>query len=250
MPVRFTEDDTESNECLIEHQPSEKKSQSKQWSFLIASFAILAVIGIMELIMLAVIFEQSRPPHHPKLLGELNHLVPNFPTQQVLFRTDASATIQDGDEESKTKVRENWLSYMPRGNGFIEVNNSEKYILPGPISYKGKDTYAVAVFHQLHCLYAVMDMFNNLTTPGSVTNMDATHNIGMNISADEKGHIQHCFRYLRQSILCCGDTTLEGGIPGSHSNGTDGTGAVHVCKDLEAIKEWAEERRLSDTKHP
>lgn len=38
------------------------------------------------------------------------------------------------------------------GNGFIEVNNTEKYILPGPISYKGKDTYAVAVFHQLHCL--------------------------------------------------------------------------------------------------
>lgn len=83
MPVRFTEDDAESKECLIEHQPREKKSQSKQWSFLIASFAILAVIGIMELIMLAVIFEQSRPPNHPKLLGELNHLVPNCEYDQV-----------------------------------------------------------------------------------------------------------------------------------------------------------------------
>ncbi|KAL7908405.1 hypothetical protein GGI35DRAFT_61062 [Trichoderma velutinum] len=153
MPVRFTEDDNESNECLIEQQPREKKTQSKQWSFLIASFAILAVIAIMELIVLAVILEQSRSPNRPQiLLGELNHLVPNFSTQQVLFRTDSLATIEHGDEESRNKTRENWLSYMPRGNGFIDVNSTEKYILPGPILYEGKHTYSMAVFHQLHCL--------------------------------------------------------------------------------------------------
>lgn len=77
MPVRFTEDDIESKECLIEHQLSDKKSQSKRWSFLIASIAILAIVGMIELILLAVIFEQSQSTSRPqRLLGELNHLVP------------------------------------------------------------------------------------------------------------------------------------------------------------------------------
>ncbi|KAL6692362.1 hypothetical protein J3F84DRAFT_383795 [Trichoderma pleuroticola] len=251
MPVRFTGDDAEFNECLIEHQPSEKKSQSKKWSFLVASFAILAVIGILELIMLAVIFEQSHSASHPQLLlGELNHLVPNFPIQQVLFRADLPATVQRGNGESRDKVREYWLSYMPRGNGFIDVNNTEKYILPDPIPYEEKHTYSMAVFHQLHCLYIIMDMYNNLTIPGSAMNTDATHNAGLNISDDANGHVQHCFRYLRQSLMCCGDTTLEGKIPNSNINGTDGTGAVHICKDYEAIREWAEETRLTDLKHP
>ncbi|KAL6797258.1 hypothetical protein GGI42DRAFT_330393 [Trichoderma sp. SZMC 28013] len=251
MPVRFTEDDIESKECLIEHQLSDKKSQSKRWSFLIASIAILAIVGMIELILLAVIFEQSQSTSRPqRLLGELNHLVPEFPIQQVLFRADLSATVQRGDEGSRDKVRENWLSYMPRGNGFIDVNNTEKYILPGPIPYEGKDTYSVAVFHQLHCLYIIMDMYNNLTIPGSAMNTDATYNAGLSISDDANGHVQHCFRYLRQSITCCGDTTLEGKIPNSNIDGTDGTGAVHVCKDYEAIREWAEENRLDDRKHP
>lgn len=61
-------------------------------------------------------------------------------------------------------------------------------------------------------------------------------------------HIAHCFRYLRQSILCCGDTALEGQNPNSQVPGTDGTGAVHMCKDFDAILAWADMRRIVDSK--
>ncbi|KAL7809298.1 hypothetical protein V8C26DRAFT_412231 [Trichoderma gracile] len=244
MPVSSIEDESESREFLIEHRPAEKKTP-RQWSFLLASLAILAVIGMIELIVLAIIFGQLRSQNHIQpLLSELNHLVPAFPTRQVLFRTDPSATVNQQDKDSRNKTRENWLSYMPRGNGFIDVNHTDRYILPEPISFKGKQAYSIAVFHQLHCLYAIMDMYNNLTSPA----LKAQANL--NISEDSHGHINHCFRYLRQSLVCCGDTALEGQIPNSNISGTDGTGAVHVCKDFEAIRSWAEENRLDDRKHP
>jgi glyoxylase-like metal-dependent hydrolase (beta-lactamase superfamily II) len=60
-------------------------------------------------------------------------------------------------------------------------------------------------------------------------------------------HTDHCFRYLRQSIVCCGDTALEGQNPKAPIPDTDGTGAVHLCKDFERLKRWAEERRVVDT---
>ncbi|KAL7929242.1 hypothetical protein V8C35DRAFT_315892 [Trichoderma chlorosporum] len=73
-----------------------------------------------------------------------------------------------------------------------------------------------------------MDMYNNLTIASSTMDMDSSHYTALNMTADSHGHIQHCFRYLRQSLMCCGDTALEGQIPNSNISGTDGTGAVHV----------------------
>lgn len=61
-------------------------------------------------------------------------------------------------------------------------------------------------------------------------------------------HIDHCFRYLRQSILCCGDTALEGQNPLHSYPGTAGTGAVHICKNWPELYLWAEERRSNDGK--
>lgn len=62
-------------------------------------------------------------------------------------------------------------------------------------------------------------------------------------------HVDHCFQYLRQSLLCCGDTALEGQDPRTDKPGTDGTGAVHVCKEFDGIMAWADSRRLVDAKH-
>ncbi len=72
----------------------------------------------------------------------------------------------------------------------------------------------------------------------------------MKIKNGAHGHVDHCFRYLRQSILCCGDTALEGQDPDNHVlPATDGTGAVHVCKDYDAIRSWADEHRFMDSRN-
>lgn len=59
-----------------------------------------------------------------------------------------------------------------------------------------------------------------------------------------------CFDYLRQSLMCCGDTALEGGSePESFPEGivgTDGWGVQHVCKTYADINVFANEHRAFD----
>ncbi len=62
-----------------------------------------------------------------------------------------------------------------------------------------------------------------------------------------KRHADHCFRYLRQTIVCCADTALEGQDPRAPTVDADGTGATHLCKDFEMVKAWAEDRRMDDS---
>ncbi|KAJ5413281.1 hypothetical protein N7465_005586 [Penicillium sp. CMV-2018d] len=240
-----------SNEFLMDPRFYKQKGSKKRWSFLKSSIVFLGlIIGIIELVVLGLFFVQiSWQYRQPPLLGELNNLVPEFPVHQVLFRQDPSATIDHQNEDSRNATRDNWLSYIPRGNGFINVNDSERYTLPDPIPFKENHAYSIAVFHQLHCLYAIMDVYNQLSSPASELPRDSTHEHNYHSHQHSHNHVDHCFRYLRQSLLCCGDTALEGQDPNTDTQGTDGTGAVHMCKDYDAIRDWAERNRIVDTKH-
>jgi Mycotoxin biosynthesis protein UstYa len=132
------------------------------------------------------------------------------------------------------------------------------YTLPGPIKALGQDTYSLAVFHQLHCLvsptrklFIILAAFSNFY---QYSIMRVYEESPASPTAESHGppahhsHIDHCFRYLRQSLLCCGDTALEGQDSATTLPGTDGTGAVHMCKDHDEILRWAESRRVVDHK--
>jgi hypothetical protein len=96
-----------------------------------------------------------------------------------------------------------------------------------------------------------MDVYNDLSIPsGHRRREPSQHDHDHKENPHRHNHVDHCFRYLRQSLLCCGDTALEGQNPNTNTLGTDGTGAVHVCKDYGAIRSWAEGNRLVDSKHP
>jgi hypothetical protein len=63
--------------------------------------------------------------------------------------------------------------------------------------------------------------------------------------AEATRHVTHCFDYLRQSVLCAGDSALEGKSETVHGM-TDGWGNEHVCRSVSAQKKWIVENRLSD----
>lgn len=52
-------------------------------------------------------------------------------------------------------------------------------------------------------------------------------------------HIIHCFDYLRQSIMCAADSTLERMDPKTVT--TDGWGTTHQCHDYDALFKWSED---------
>lgn len=57
-------------------------------------------------------------------------------------------------------------------------------------------------------------------------------------------HLNHCWDYLRQTIMCNADVTLEWRKYGEPV-GT-GWGYQHQCKDWDAIIAWAEKYRYSN----
>ena len=60
-------------------------------------------------------------------------------------------------------------------------------------------------------------------------------------------HAEHCFDYLRQSILCHGDTTLEKTHPkGETKYGRNqfGWGDIHLWRSYQAIEEFAFENTV------
>ena len=152
------------------------------------------------------------------------------------------------------------LTYvMLEGNGMLRIDNHKDYpSLTDPFFAEDDPNhesprYQASWVHQLHCLVC-----NSLTLPESTNFMqqffvmkeyhrilhhgpdgteyyiDPTHN---------HYHASHCFNYLRQSIMCYADPTLEGVVDGGP---LDGSGQRHVCKDREELLAWYEERRVSD----
>ncbi|KAH6855449.1 hypothetical protein B0I37DRAFT_56413 [Chaetomium sp. MPI-CAGE-AT-0009] len=260
MPYPFPKDDSfeESSDSLIEHVPHLKKRADRicHRSLLLISLVAFAIaVAMIEMVVLETIFVHlSSHDQSPQLSSELNKLVPDCRLSSSICLFRASFEF---DQCLHDETRDDWLSYFPRGNGFIAVNNTDNYTLPDPILFRGQNAYSIAVFHQLHCLYTIMDVYSDMSIPSGHRRRQHAHNHEHHSHQDEDqgnthrhNHVDHCFRYLRQSLLCCGDTALEGQDPNANTLGTDGTGAVHVCKDYDAIRSWADGHRLVDSKHP
>ncbi|KAL1599896.1 hypothetical protein SLS60_007701 [Paraconiothyrium brasiliense] len=84
------------------------------------------------------------------------------------------------------------------------------------------------VFHQLHCLNLIRKRLN----PEYYVN-------------DTHVHVEHCLDQLRQALMCSADTAT---IPWTWSKGQGRTIAdartTHTCRDYDAIREWAKERKV------
>ena len=81
------------------------------------------------------------------------------------------------------------------------------------------------MLHQLHCL--------DVVRVGMATNRTGfTH------------HVEHCVRYLRQTVLCAADVTLEPAYraekEGAWMWAADGIGSVHRCRDWTAVRRYLE----------
>ncbi|KAF2167577.1 hypothetical protein M409DRAFT_54169 [Zasmidium cellare ATCC 36951] len=82
----------------------------------------------------------------------------------------------------------------------------------------GNVTYSISMYHALNCLATIRDEMYH----GNVAQVDGSDDSTSN-----------CFEYIRQSIMCAADLTLEEG---------DGWGQMHMCKDqnevMSFVGEW------------
>lgn len=77
-------------------------------------------------------------------------LVNLVPKTTVVFSEKAGLMKPPNDENRKS-----WDALIPIGRGFVNISDAEAEtydLKPGISTASGVDRYAVAMFHQLHCL--------------------------------------------------------------------------------------------------
>ncbi|KAK1856289.1 hypothetical protein CCHR01_01037 [Colletotrichum chrysophilum] len=80
-----------------------------------------------------------------------------------------------------------------------------------------------------------------LAVNGTLMGADATpESRAWNHTQD--GHLDHCFDYLRQSLMCFADPTLEE----SPVHKEPGWNATHACNDWDRLFDWAKTNRYDD----
>ncbi|KAF3767315.1 hypothetical protein M406DRAFT_355532 [Cryphonectria parasitica EP155] len=126
------------------------------------------------------------------------------------------------DPEVDTATAEAWDSIVPLGQGTVQFP-------PHSAQF-----HTLSVVHQLHCLWALHHSYYTALHRGNGGEDTAL------------GHVRHCFDYLRQSLTCAADMTLE---PIDHTlGGVTGWGNPRLCRDYSAVAAWAREHRANNLK--
>lgn len=121
---------------------------------------------------------------------------------------------------------DDWASNIPPDSGYVDLGPDHKM-------------YSISMYHQLHCLDVMRHGFaaakvKMLVWPGNGTRVEH--------------HVVHCLNYLREMILCAGDTTLEPSdgftiIAGKKYYGATGMDVVHRCRDWTQIRSFVDANR-------
>lgn len=131
----------------------------------------------------------------------------------------------------------------------IQIDDPENYGLhPGLPLYSNKNPpnavrkkYALSVFHQLHCLKMIREEY---ITHTGMSESHSGHD-GQTNADHYMRHLEHCFDYLRQSAMCCADTTVEWASPNAGPTQKpliDGWDIPHrQCKDWDRVLEFISE---------
>ncbi|EXJ76932.1 hypothetical protein A1O3_10089 [Capronia epimyces CBS 606.96] len=167
--------------------------------------------------------------------GDINGLYKTVSHTYTFLKPEAEKFIPNmTTNEDRMTVRRNWDLLMPLGSGSVAIPEYRDHPLLGdPITddpIRSGPIFEASWTHALHCLYYSVDSYHQLIVNGRS-------------DFDNPVHATHCFEYLRNSILCNLDMTLEG----SMSTPADkDKGQPHVCRNRQEAIDWIEARRLDD----
>ncbi|KAM0806643.1 putative Tat pathway signal sequence [Seiridium cardinale] len=229
------DEDCRENEPLYNHDGNLSSLGRHSWfpkSKLITTItALLAAVAFAVSIALA-------------LQGQANDSNPNnlrFPRE--VKRIERLREIDPG------VVNDTW-DCLPNQNGLVYLDPEKEGLgLHGLPSGDGKENlFGVGWMHQMYCLALFRNSLYSLMYDGSVSpwgQFERQNELG---EPGLQAHIEDCFDYLRQKVLCAGDMTLEGAAASSDpdplggSHHIDGFGTTMTCLEKFELGKWAEDR--------
>ncbi|KAL3417365.1 hypothetical protein PVAG01_11365 [Phlyctema vagabunda] len=237
-------------ETELEGQQEDSYSTTRRFWIRTIGFSA-GIITAVAMILISVSQYYRREDFRASLAQELNGLVPQFSTHLVTFEPDHRfEPNRDPADDGQASLKA-WMGLIPKGAGTINTTvykDPDRYNLPPEVPLPGHHgIYSISVMHQMHCLHSIMSAYVTLSKNETMRQQDPYFD-ELNLKAF---HIDHCFDYLRQSLMCCGDTALEGkgeSFP-PEIIGIDGWGGKHVCKSYDEIFTWTEDNRAVDYQH-
>ncbi|KAF2633568.1 hypothetical protein BU25DRAFT_427067 [Macroventuria anomochaeta] len=188
--------------------------------------------------------------HQYEFAGDITGFAPEFSQQVITFRPNPIFAPENASEFWNKDVQQAWLNIVPEGLGYVEIKDPTRHDnLPQPIhDYVNNTVFTTSMTHQLHCLYTILNAYNTMSVV-----LDSPF-LKVN-PIQQPWHVNHCFEYIRQAIMCAGDVALEGAATtfplssnGEDQGGSDGWDAKHVCKDYSQITKYLEDKTINHVK--
>ncbi|EAT79712.1 hypothetical protein SNOG_12912 [Parastagonospora nodorum SN15] len=132
------------------------------------------------------------------------------------------------------------LGYFIRGDSG-HLSHREIFANGGFIKNPSNESAALGVsfYHQLHCLHMLqLQYFKTKHELAILRNNSVENTLIDTVGQQNVVHLEHCFDYMVQSILCAADTNLE--PPDPILDETNGYGFERSCRDHKGIHNWME----------
>ncbi|ETR96957.1 hypothetical protein M419DRAFT_92860 [Trichoderma reesei RUT C-30] len=224
--------------------PKRAKMSSNFWTWLRWG----TVVGLQTIMILLLCLKQSGSTNPTNNLigvaaggqfvetgGDINGLYKTLSHTYTFLKPEEDKFIPNmTSNDNRMEIRRNWDMLMPLGSGSVLIPDYMNHPLLGnPITddpIRSGPLFEASWTHALHCLYYSVDSYHQLILNGPS-------------EEDNPRHAAHCFEYLRNSILCNLDMTLEGSMSTPDDKER---GQPHVCRNREEAIAWIEARRMDD----
>ncbi|KAL8831883.1 MAG: hypothetical protein Q9170_005110 [Blastenia crenularia] len=200
-----------------------------------------AIVGCLSAVLSFVILLRIQPQEGEKM-------------EQMTPRTE-TIWHRQREWQSGPAAEKLWQNLVPGGTGVVLIKDPHKYSLhPGlETAVENAGVYTLSGAHQSHCIKLIREaLMTFISAEADVSTEPAIKINELNQSA-ALDHAFHCVDYLRQTIMCNADTTIEweaqGGDRGGHSGHINGYGIPHQCRNWNDLKLWMEERYPPDEKY-
>ncbi|KAJ7263055.1 hypothetical protein C8J57DRAFT_1334565 [Mycena rebaudengoi] len=136
--------------------------------------------------------------------------------------------------------------------GISRITKDQAALLPNKThAIPGDEGHYIAeldVFHNLHCLNKVRMALDPDYYPD--WKISTTNNL-IPSQKNATEHVYHCVDWIRQSLMCAGDTSVIVWQWADFAKESIVKGNVaHTCRNFEKLQDWAKERTLLDVYDP
>nr|OQO19391.1 hypothetical protein B0A51_11265 [Rachicladosporium sp. CCFEE 5018] len=217
----------EEKDSFLDHDDGPTKEAPTEHRSKTLGYLRIGGEALLVLLVVVLLFQSAYRRQHSE--DDRHTPVPTWSRKPVPFVQNFTLLNEDmfADADTTAHTLHQWIPLSSAARGYVSMPDWESWNdLKEPYTVRLNRMeegpgYMISMFHQLHCLSYLVQHFQSGYG-------------GVNLTKEVAHHAAHCFDYIRQAIICAGDTTLEG-----KTELGAGWGTSHQCVDHKEVLAWA-----------